>query len=120
GRSGLGAGSSRRQASSAVAQVAGRSLGGTLVQPLTAPIAMRCDAVGFVVSALFIAAIRSPEAPRSREAEASVWREITEGLRWVRRQPIVLRCITAIAPANIEWVAVQAVLVVYATRVLGA
>src|SRR5438309_11961982 len=80
---------------------------------------MLCDAVGFVVSALFIAAIRSPEAPRSREAEASVWREITDGLRWVRQQPIVLRCITAIALANIEWFAVQGVLVVYATRELG-
>jgi predicted MFS family arabinose efflux permease len=80
---------------------------------------MLWDAVGFIVSALFIAAIRSPEAARSREAERSVWHEITEGLRWVRQQPIVFRCITAIALANIEWFAVQGVLVVYATRELG-
>src|SRR5258706_61382 len=80
---------------------------------------MLWDAVGFIVSALFIAAIRSPEAARSPEAERSVWHEITEGLRWVRRQPIVFRCITAIALANIEWFAVQGVLVVYATRELG-
>src|SRR5438445_8785952 len=69
GRSRLVAANSRLQASNAVAQVAGPSLGGILVQTLTAPIAMLCDAVGFVVSALFIAAIRSPEAPRSREAD---------------------------------------------------
>jgi predicted MFS family arabinose efflux permease len=115
----LVAANSRLQASSAVAQVAGPSLGGILVQTLTAPIAMLWDAVGFVVSALFIAAIRSPEAPRSRETERSVWHEITDGLRWVRQQPIVFRCITAIALANIEWFAVQGVLVVYATRELG-
>ncbi|TMC44311.1 MAG: MFS transporter, partial [Chloroflexi bacterium] len=102
-----------------VAQVAGPSLGGILVQALTAPIAMLWDAVGFIVSALFIAAIRSPETPRSRETEQSVWREITEGLRWVREQPIVLRSILAIALANVEWYAVQGVLVVYATRDLG-
>src|SRR2546430_3727512 len=119
GRTRLVAANGRLQASDAVAQVAGPSLGGILVQTLTAPIAMLCDAVGFVVSALFIAAIRSPEAPRSREAEASVWREITDGLRWVRGQPVVFRCITAIALANIEWFAVQGVLVVYATRELG-
>ncbi len=119
GRTGLVAANSQLQASLAVAQVAGPSLGGILVQTLTAPIAMLVDAVSFIVSALFIAAIRSPEAPRSRETEASVWREITEGLRWVRRQPIVLRCILAIALANIEWFAVEAVLVVYATRELG-
>ena len=119
GRTRLVAANSRLQASNAVAQVAGPSLGGILVQTLTAPIAMLCDAVGFIVSAVFIATIRSIEAPRSRETEQSVWREVTEGLRWVRRQPIVLRCITAIALANIEWFAVQGVLVVYATRELG-
>jgi predicted MFS family arabinose efflux permease len=119
GRTGLVAANSRLQASSAVAQVAGPSLGGILVQTLTAPIAMLWDAVTFIVSALFIAAIRSPETPRSRETEASVWHEIREGLRWVRHQPIVLRSILAIALANIEWFAVEAVLVVYATRELG-
>jgi MFS family permease len=119
GRTRLVAANSRLQASSAVAQVAGPSLGGILVQTLTAPIAMLWDAVGFIVSALFIATIRSPEASRSRETERSVWHEITAGLRWVRGQPIVFRCITAIALANIEWFAVQGVLVVYATRELG-
>jgi predicted MFS family arabinose efflux permease len=119
GRTGLVTANSRLQASSAVAQVAGPSLGGILVQTLTAPIAMLWDAVTFIVSALFIAAIRSPETPRSRDTEASVWHEIREGLRWVRHQPIVLRSILAIALANIEWFAVEAVLVVYATRELG-
>jgi MFS family permease len=119
GRPGLVTANSRLQASNAVAQVAGPSLGGILVQSLTAPIAMLVDALSFVVSAVFIAAIRTPEAPRSRETEASVWHEIREGLRWVRHQPIVLRSILAIALANIEWFAVEAVLVVYATRELG-
>ena len=119
GRARLVQANSRLQASSAVAQVAGPSLGGILVQALTAPIAMLWDAVGFVVSAIFIVAIRSPETPRSRETERSVWHEVTDGLRWVRQQPIVFRCITAIALANVEWFAVQGVLVVYATRELG-
>jgi MFS family permease len=118
GRTRLVAANSRLQASSAVAQVAGPSLGGILVQTLTAPIAMLWDAVGFVVSALVIATIRSSETPRSRETERSVWHEVTAGLRWVRQQTIVFRCITAIALANIEWFAVQGVLVVYATREL--
>jgi MFS family permease len=119
GRTRLVAANSRLQASSAVAQVAGPSLGGILVQALTAPIAMLWDALGFIASALFIVAIRSPEAPRSRDSERGVWHEITEGLRWVRAQPIVLRSILAIALANIEWYAVQGILVVYATRELG-
>src|SRR5437870_9083834 len=119
GRTRLVAANSRLQASSAVAQVAGPSLGGVLVQTLTAPIAMLLDAVGFIISALLIATIRAPETARSRATERSVWHEVTDGLRWVRSQPIVFRSITAIALANIEWFAVQGVLVVYATRELG-
>jgi MFS family permease len=118
-RTALVGANSRLQASNAVAQVAGPSLGGVLVQALTAPIAMLCDAVTFLVSAVFVAAIHSPEDPRSRETGRSVWHEITEGLQWVRHHEIVFRSITAIALANIEWFAVQAILVVYATRELG-
>jgi predicted MFS family arabinose efflux permease len=119
GRTRLVSANSRLQASNAVAQVAGPSLGGVLVQALTAPIAMLCDAATFIVSAVFIAAIRSPETRRTREAERGVWHEIAEGLGWMRHHDIVFRSITAIALANIEWFAVQAVLVVYATRELG-
>ncbi|HEV8536130.1 MAG TPA: MFS transporter [Candidatus Limnocylindria bacterium] len=119
GRSQLVAANSRLQASNAFAQVAGPSLGGVLVQALSAPIAMLCDAAGFIVSAVLIAAIRAREAPRARARAASVWHEITEGLRWMRGHRILFRAITAIALANVEWFAVQAVLVVYGTRELG-
>src|SRR5207244_13572485 len=107
GRTRLVAANSRLQASNAVAQVAGPSLGGILVQALTAPIAMLCDAVGFLVSAVFIAAIRSAETPRPRETARSVWHEVTDGLRWVRQQPIVFRCIIALAVDTIEWFVLQ-------------
>jgi predicted MFS family arabinose efflux permease len=115
----LVAANSRLQGSNAVAQVAGSSLGGLLVQALTAPIAMLVDAVSFLISAVLIAWIRVREPTRERSRETTVWAGIAEGLRWVRRQPIVFRAITAIALANIEWYAVEAVLVVYASRELG-
>jgi predicted MFS family arabinose efflux permease len=119
GRPGLVAANSRLQASSAVAQVAGPSLGGILVQALTAPTAMLFDAATFLVSAALLVRIRARETVRPREAGRSIWREIMEGLRWMRDHEIVFRCVIAIALANIEWFAVQAILVVYATRELG-
>src|SRR5438477_9681665 len=84
GRTRLVAANSRLQASNAVAQVAGPSLGGILVEALTAPLAMLWDAVGFLVSALFIAAVRSTAKPRQRAAARSVRTEGNEGLRWDR------------------------------------
>ena len=119
GRDRLVEANSRLQASNAVSQVAGPSLGGILVQALSAPTAMLVDAATFVVSAAFIATIRTKEALRPRERERSVWHEIAEGLRFLYRHPILFRSTVAIALANIEWFAVQAVIVVYATRELG-
>ena len=119
GRTQLVAANSRLQSSSAVAQVAGPSLGGILVQALTAPTAMLFDALSFLLSAAFIVRIRATEAIRPREAGRSLWHEITEGVRWMRAHEIVFRCVIAIALANIEWFAVQAIIVVYATRELG-
>ncbi len=110
---------SRLQGSLAVSQVAGPSLGGILVQALSAPIAMVVDALSFLASAALIFSMRVRESPRAPEVEGSVWHEIVEGLRWLRREPIVFRSVIAITLANVEWFAVQAVLVVYATRDLG-
>ena len=110
---------SRLQGSDAVAQVAGPSLGGSLVQVLSAPIAMAFDAASFLVSGVLIMAIRASETPHPRELGRSVWHEVTGGLRWVRGHSVLFRSIVAIALANVEWFAVQALLVVYATKELA-
>ena len=119
GRPQLVAANSRLQASSAVAQVAGPSFGGILVQALTAPIAMLVDALTFIASAVILVTVRAREEIHPRDTTKSIWHEIVEGARWMRGHPIVFRCVVAIALANIEWFAVQAILVVYATRELG-
>lgn len=119
GRAQLVAANSRLQASSAVAQVAGPSLGGILVQTLTAPIAVLFDALTFILSAAILLSVRAREELHPRDATKSIWHEIVEGARWMRDHEIVFRCVVAIALANIEWFAVQAILVVYATRELG-
>jgi len=119
GRAQLVAANSRLQASSAVAQVAGPSLGGVLVQLLTAPIAMLFDALAFLLSAAVLLTLRLREEVQPRDRGRNIWREIVEGVRWMRAHEIVFRCVVAIALANIEWFAVQAIVVVYATRELG-
>ncbi|MEO8632830.1 MAG: MFS transporter [Chloroflexota bacterium] len=119
GRGQLVAANSRFQASGAVAHVAGPSLGGFLVQVLTAPTAMLFDALTFLASAALLATVRVRELMTPRPAGSRMWLEITEGLRWMRAHDIMFRCVVAIALANIEWFAVQAILVVYATRELG-
>ncbi|MBU6422701.1 MAG: MFS transporter [Chloroflexota bacterium] len=119
GREELVRANARLQSSDSVAQVAGPSLGGALVQALTAPVAMAVDAVSFVASAMLFATIHIDERSTPRAERRRFWHEIADGLASVRAEPILMRAIVAIALANIEWFAVQAILVVYATNDLA-
>lgn len=77
-------------ASSSVSEFAAFGSAGFLVQILTAPIAILVDAVSFVVSALFLATIRTQEPPPPAKADREpVLREIAIGLRLVARSPIL-------------------------------
>src|SRR5437763_11456920 len=91
GRDVLVAANSRMQLSSAVTQIAGPSLGGVLVQALTAPIAIAFDAASFVVSTAVLATIRRVESVPVREHGRHIWHDVTEGLRFIRGQDVLYR-----------------------------
>lgn len=103
GRENLVEGNSKLEASGSVAEVAGFGLAGILVQALTAPIAILIDALSFVASAASIGLIRAREGD-NRAATAvdaaggasGALREIAEGLRLLRADPVL----RAIAGAN--------------------
>jgi MFS family permease len=76
-------GNAKLQASESVAQVAGPSVGGLLIQALTAPYAVLVDAVSFLWSAAWVAAIQVRPPKRERKPDRHLGREIGEGLRFV-------------------------------------
>jgi MFS family permease len=83
-------GNSKLAISSSIAEIGGPGIAGTLVQIATAPFAVLVDAFSYVVSAISLALIRTPEPPRPvREVSTRIAREIVDGLRSVRRHPIV-------------------------------
>jgi MFS family permease len=84
-------GNSKLATSSSLAEIGGPGIGGGLVQLIGAPFAILVDAISYVVSAISIGFIRSPEPPRPpRAASAKIRLEIAEGLRLVRRHPILV------------------------------
>ena len=107
-------------ASGSVAEVSAFSLGGVLVQVLTAPIAIAVDAISFLVSAVILATIRRPEAPPApREERTPILAEIRDGLRPIGQSPILRTVIIAGAGAHLLWGAFGAVYLVFATEELG-
>ncbi|MEO5919200.1 MAG: MFS transporter [Candidatus Limnocylindrales bacterium] len=93
-------GNSKLATSSSLAEIGGPGLAGALVQIVSAPFAILVDAVSYVVSAISLLLIRSPEPARpTREFVTPIRREIVEGLELVRQHrvlfPIVLRSVIA-------------------------
>ncbi len=82
-------GNSKLSASSAAAEFGGFSLGGWLVQLLTAPLAILIDAVSFVVSAVSLGLVRAREPEIPPQEHPDLRREIAAGLRTVLRDPLL-------------------------------
>ena len=107
-------------ASGSVAEVSAFSIGGVLVQVLTAPIAIAVDAISFVISAIVLGTIRQPEAPPAPRAERRrIVAEIVDGLRPIGQSPILRTVILAGSGAHLLWGAFGAVYLVFATEGLG-
>jgi predicted MFS family arabinose efflux permease len=83
GRDNLVEGNSKLEAVRGVSHIGGPTLGGLLVQWLTAPVAIVVDAVSFLVSAVFVGLIRKREPKPERGPDAHLGREIKEGLGFV-------------------------------------
>jgi predicted MFS family arabinose efflux permease len=84
-------GNSKLATSSSLAEIGGPGLGGGLVQAIGAPFAILVDAVSFVLSAISLLMIRTPEPPRPvRDSPTPIRHEIAEGLRLVRRHPLLV------------------------------
>ena len=113
-RADLVEGNGKLEVSRSVAQVAGPSLAGTLVQVVTAPIAIVLDALSFLGSALFLSTIRKPEPPpASVESRRSVWVEIGEGLRVVLGNRLLRSIAACTGTSNLFSNIIQAVLTLY-------
>jgi len=93
-------GNSKLAASASIAEIGGPGIAGTLVQIAGAPFAILVDAFSFVVSAVSLAMIRTPEPLRpARDTTTRIVHEIVEGLAAVRGHavvfPLALRSILA-------------------------
>jgi MFS family permease len=100
--------------SRALSFVGGPSLGGALVQLLSAPAALVADAASFVVSALSLSRIRPLEPP----TEAAERGHLAAGIRYVTSSPIVRSSLLATATINLFNFAFFALFILYANRSL--
>jgi len=94
--------------------VAGPTIGGLLVQAVTAPVALVLDACSYVFSAFFLRSI-SPKEPATEEAERG---HVVAGLRFIARSPVMRSSLAATATVNFFNFVFWALFVLYVTREL--
>ena len=94
--------------------VGGPSLGGLLVQVLTAPFAVAADAASYLGSAFFITRIHPAEPPPDPAGRGTV----TAGLRYLARDRVVRASLVAAAVINFFDFMFLALFALYATRSL--
>jgi MFS family permease len=111
-------GNSKMASSSAVAEVAGFGISGWMVQLLTAPIAIFCDAFSFLASAAALIVIGKPEPERKAvENREGVRKEIVEGGRAIVHDPILRANVVAHALSGFAFRMYGAVFLLYVTGI---
>ncbi len=107
-------GSSLVYGSRAMSFVAGNSLGGLLVQALTAPFAIAADALSFLGSAFFLCRIRPVEAPLDETRKGA----LSAGVQFILRSGIMRSALAAVATVNFFNFMFFALFFLYASQVL--
>jgi MFS family permease len=120
GRDDLLEANSQLEVSNSIAIMAGPSLGGALIQALTAPFALVVDGLSYLVSATLLRSIRVIEPPPLPAAgQVSIAQQVGEGLRLVAGHPVLRALVATGLTHNFFARFVDALFLLYATRELG-
>jgi MFS family permease len=100
--------------SRSLAFVGGPSVGGLLIQFLTAPLAVLADAFSYLVSAVFLRRVEAIEPP-IEPAGQSVRTQLATGMRFIMRDPIMRPALLSVATCNLFNLAFSALFILYVT-----
>ncbi|MGO8949987.1 MAG: MFS transporter [Ktedonobacterales bacterium] len=113
----LAEGNSKLSASESVAEIGGPGLAGVLLQVVIAPVALLVDALSFLVSAVSLVRIKTPEPIHAASAtQRNLWREIAEGFRMTFGDPRLRAFAGEAATYNLFWQIIATLFVLYAVR----
>ena len=112
----LTAGNSFTQGSGQVAQIAGPSLGGTLVQLVGAANAMITDALSYVFSTTMLLSLPAPPQTPQPAEPVRMTAQIRHGLSYTFRDPVIGPLAISATVANFVTAGIEAITVVFLVR----
>ncbi|MCD0444742.1 MFS transporter [Glycomyces sp. A-F 0318] len=118
-RSDLVTANARLQLIYSTSQISGPSVGGGLVQALTAPFAILVNTATFLISAVCLGRIDDTEPPPQVTTGESLLTQIKDGLRFVRRHRVIRSVMIASAGFNFFIAAHEALVVIFLVQSVG-
>ncbi|WP_052371911.1 MFS transporter [Amycolatopsis taiwanensis] len=120
GREHLVEGNSRMESARATAQVTGPSIGGLLVQAVTAPVAVLLDGLSLLGSAVTLSRIKhaEPKPAPDQRGFRGIKDNLIEGFRFLAGHAVLRPLALAIAVNNFAWAAELTLYVIYLVDVL--
>src|SRR3954452_10320038 len=118
GRESVVEGNSKLQISYSAAEAGGPGVAGLLVQVISAPGAIAIDAVTFLVSAVLLRRIESPEPPVATQTSPGLRRDVEAGLRALLGHHLLRPIVLASMTESVFLKGIAAIFVLYATREL--
>lgn len=109
-------GNAKMQTTLSGAQIAGPTLGGSLIALVSAPIAIAADAMSFLFSGGLIYGVRKREQRIEGALTGTAIKRLQEGLRWVISNPYLRAQAMSTAISNLFYTMIDAVLIVFAVR----
>lgn len=98
--------------------IAGPPLAGALIRLLTAPVALLVDGSSFLLSALMISRVTVDEHPHETPLQETYRRRLRLGVKYLRQHRYLRASLACSTTLNFFFLMVQAVLILYASRVL--
>ncbi len=103
-------------AETVMGQFVGPPLAGALIA-LGIAVPFGFDAASFAIAAGLVGLVTLP--PRQGDVGRAFWTELTEGIRWMRAHPLLLRLAVVLGLTNACYMATLTILVLYGQEVLG-
>jgi MFS family permease len=114
-------GNSKLQLTVSVAQVGGPPMAGALIAALTAAYSIVADSISYVVSTVFMVAMRHREMPPQHDEanpRPKMWPQVKEGVNWVVRHPWLRAIAACTGTSNFFSSLSFAILILYMIRTL--
>lgn len=114
----LADGNAKLESSRSLAQLAGPSVGGFLVQLFTASAAIAANVATYLVSALLLGFVRGTAGEPEPIEQLGLRKEIGDGIRFVFAHPVIRPLALAACAADLAFAAILALQVLYGAQTL--